>query len=71
MILKPLSRRVLIRKLQRMGFSGPFSGTRHEYMTRGSQKIFIPNPHGTDIGVPLLKRILKEFDITPEEIYKD
>lgn len=36
-------------------------------MMRGDQKIFIPNPHGGDIGTPLLKQILKEFDNGLEE----
>lgn len=36
-------------------------------MMRGDQKIFIPNPHGRDIGTPLLKQILKEFDNGLEE----
>ncbi|MEK7122428.1 MAG: hypothetical protein AAB855_01075 [Patescibacteria group bacterium] len=35
-------------------------------MLRGAQKVFIPNPHGSDIAVPLLKRLLIEFNISEE-----
>lgn len=65
--LSPLSRNDLIRKLKRLGFEGPFVATRHEYMLSGNQKIFIPNPHGRDIGVPLLRRIIKQLNITVDE----
>ncbi len=64
--LVPISRRKLIQKLHNLGFEGPFSATRHEYMLRGAQKVFIPNPHGSDIAVPLLKRLLIEFNISEE-----
>ena len=57
--LNPLSRAALIGKLRRAGFAGPFSATRHQYLERGNQRIFMPNPHGQDIGVPLLKQIIK------------
>ncbi|MBI2484030.1 type II toxin-antitoxin system HicA family toxin [Candidatus Uhrbacteria bacterium] len=56
-----------MQRLRSLGFTGPFTATRHEYMMRGDQKIFIPNPHGGDIGTPLLKQILKEFDNGLEE----
>jgi len=65
--LAAISRNDLIRKLRKLDFEGPFVATRHQYMIRGSQKIFIPNPHGKDIGVPLLRRIIKQIDITVEE----
>lgn len=67
MRLVPISRRKLVQRLRLLGFEGPFSATRHEYMIRGAQKVFIPNPHGADIAVPLLKRLLIEFNITEEE----
>lgn len=65
--LLPLPRRILIKKLRRLGFAGPFSGTRHEYMIRGQEKIFIPNPHGKDIGVPIIKGIVKQIKISDQE----
>ncbi len=61
--LNPVSRNELVRKLKALGFGGPYSATRHQYMEKGAQKVFIPNPHGKDIGVPLLKQIMKQVGI--------
>lgn len=61
--LYPLSRAELIRKLRRLGFSGPLSATRHQYMEKGNHRIFIPNPHGKEIGVPLIKQIIRQVGI--------
>ena len=66
-MLNPVNRRILIKKLRKLGFIGPFSATRHEYMKCGNQKIFIPNPHRKDIGIPLLKRIIKQVGISEKE----
>ena len=63
-MLKPVKRRVLIEKLSILGFEGPFSGGKHEYMEKGTHRIFIPNPHKGDIGTVLLRLILKELGIT-------
>ena len=65
--LKPIDRNKLIKKLRGFGFSGPISATRHQYMERGSEIVFISNTHGRDIGVPLLKQILKQTGIDRSE----
>jgi len=64
--LIPLKRRVLIKKLKKLDFAGPFIATKHEYMIKGKQKIFIPNPHGKDIGLPLIRRIIKQIGISKD-----
>lgn len=61
--LKPISWRNLIRNLRTLGFEGPYSGGRHPYMIRGEIVLTVPNPHAGDIGVELLKRILKQAGI--------
>ena len=61
---KPISRRELIRKLRSIGFLGPYSGGRHEYLERDGFKLFVPNPHGKDIGPVLLSRIILELKIS-------
>jgi hypothetical protein len=33
---KPVKRRVLITMLRRIGFTGPYTGGRHEFMQKGS-----------------------------------
>jgi predicted RNA binding protein YcfA (HicA-like mRNA interferase family) len=69
-MLKPLNRRELARKLKKLNLSGPFSGGRHQYFIKGNRKIFIPNPHRKDIGVKILKRIIKDIEIDEEEFIK-
>jgi len=67
--LLPLPRRILIRKLRKLGFSGPYPATRHEYMERDDEKIFIPNPHGKDIGLPIIKKIIQQLKISNQEFF--
>ena len=65
--LGPTSRRDLIRNLKDLGFDGPYSGGKHQYMVRGQTRLRIPNPHQGDIGRGLLTRILRQAGISREE----
>ena len=56
--LAPIKRRDLIRNLKQLGFDGPYPGGNHQYLKKGAQKVYIPNPHEGDIGAAYLKRIL-------------
>jgi hypothetical protein len=38
----PVSRRVLIRTLHNLGFDGPYSGGKHQFMIRGEFPTLIP-----------------------------
>ncbi len=62
---RPLKRRELIRLLRDHGFEGPFPGARHQFMMKGERKVWIPNPHKGDIGVPLLREIFRQAGIPP------
>jgi len=62
-----LSRKDLIRKFRALGYSGPFSGGKHQFMIRESQKIRIPNPHIGDISPSLVKEILRQANLSSEE----
>jgi predicted RNA binding protein YcfA (HicA-like mRNA interferase family) len=62
--LKPINRRELIRRLRRLGFEGPHSGGKHEYMVKDSLRLALPNPHQGDIGIELLIRILRQAGIS-------
>jgi hypothetical protein len=55
--LTPVSWDDLVRTLAGMDFTGPYRSGKHHFMIRGEFKLTIPNPHGQDIGVPLLKEI--------------
>lgn len=65
--LKPISWRDLVRQLRHFGFEGPYSGGRHPYMVKNDLVLTIPNPHREDIGIELLKRILKQAGISTHE----
>ena len=63
----PISRNDLMRFLREMGFEGPYTGGRHQYMVKGQIKLRIPNPHRRDISRDLLARILRQAEISREE----
>jgi len=64
----PISRRELIRKFRLLGFTGPLTGKRHQFMQKGSLKVRIPNPHKSgDIGEALLREILRQAGVSHEE----
>jgi len=63
----PISRRDLIRYLKMLGFQGPFSGSRHAFMSKGDVSLRIPNPHESDIGREFLARILRQAKVSREE----
>ncbi len=65
--LAPVSRRDLIRRLRRLGFEGPYSGGRHEFMLRETRRLILPNPHRSNIGVDLLARLLRQAGVSREE----
>ena len=64
---KQTTRQELIRKFRALGWAGPVSGGRHSFMKHGTRKVHIPNPHESDIGVSLLKEILRQAGIESEE----
>ena len=59
-----ISRKELIRKFRALGYTGPFSGGKHQFMVKGRQKIRILNPHMNDVGVGLLREILRQAGIS-------
>lgn len=64
---RPVKRRELIAALRKAGFSGPYSGGRHEFMQRGDRVLAIPNPHRGDISVQLLSIVLRQAGISRRE----
>jgi predicted RNA binding protein YcfA (HicA-like mRNA interferase family) len=63
----PIKRRDLIRYLGQLGFEGPYSGGKHQFMIKGEITLRLPNPHRSDIGKELLARILRQARIDREE----
>jgi predicted RNA binding protein YcfA (HicA-like mRNA interferase family) len=66
-MVSAISRKELIRKFKVLGYSGPFSGGKHQFMIKGNQKIRIPNPHVSDIGMGLVKEILRQAAISSQD----
>jgi len=63
--LAPVSRRILIRRMRRLGFEGPRPGGSHDYMIKEDHlKVWIPNPHGGMIDVGVLARVLKQAGVS-------
>lgn len=63
----PIHRRELIKALRSLGFDGPFSGGKHQLMSRGDISIRIPNPHRGDVGRELLSRLLRQAGVNRDE----
>ena len=62
--LAPVNRKILIRRLRRLGFEGRHGGS-HEYMSKGDRfKVWIPNPHGGVIDVGLPAKVLKQAGVS-------
>jgi predicted RNA binding protein YcfA (HicA-like mRNA interferase family) len=66
-MVSAISRKELIRRFRALGYSGPFSGGKHQFMIKGKQKIRIPNPHAKDISISLVKEILQQAGISSQE----
>ena len=63
----PIKRSDLIRNLRKLGFEGPYTGGKHQYMVRGEVRVVLPNLHQGDISRDLLARILRQAGISREE----
>ncbi len=67
----PCKRREFIRRLRKLGFEGPVSGTRHQFMVYQQYRLAIPS--NAEYSVPQLRFMLQEVariigrEITVEE----
>ena len=67
--LSPLKANAIVRKLRRLGFDGPFPGGKHQRMVHPDtgQVIPIPIHKGKDVGIGLIRELIRELGITREE----
>ena len=67
--LSPLKAQQVIRKLRKLGFVGPVPGGRHNRMfhPQTGKIVPIPSHRGKDISVGLIRAMLHELGIEPEE----
>ncbi len=56
----PCKRREFIRRLRVLGFEGPFSGTRHQFLTYQQHRLTIPS--NEEYSVPQLRMLLREVE---------
>jgi hypothetical protein len=49
-----------VRRLRGLGFDGPFSGTRHQFMVFGTHRLAIPS--NAEYSVPQLRMLLHEAE---------
>lgn len=63
----PIKRKDLVGYLRQIGFEGPYSGGKHQFMIKGDIILRIPNPHQGDIGRELLGRILQQAGISKDD----
>ena len=58
--LTPCKRKDFIKKLRKLGFESPKSGTRHQFMVYQQYRLTIPS--NTEYSVPQLKMMIREVE---------
>ncbi len=56
----PCRRRDFVRRLRVLGFDGPFSGTRHQFMVYQERRLAIPS--NAEYSIPELRMMLHEVE---------
>lgn len=57
---KPCKRRRFVRRLRALGFEGPYSGTRHQFLVWGQHRLAIPS--NAEYSVPQLRMMIREAE---------
>lgn len=57
---QPCKRRVFIKRLRKLGFDGPYSGTRHHFMIFKNYRLSIPS--NAEYSVPQLRMMINEIE---------
>ena len=57
---KPCKRRDFIRKLRKLGFKGPYSGTRHQFIVFENHRLAIPS--NAEYSMPQLRIMIREVE---------
>lgn len=66
----PCKRRDFIVRLRSIGFDGPFSGTRHQFLVYDQRRLTVPS--NAEYSVPQLQMLLREVaEIIGREISAD
>ena len=69
--MNPCKRRIFIKRLKKIGFIGPYTGTKHEFMTYKNHRIAIPsNKEYSSAQIMFMLREIRgiiDIDITNDE----
>ncbi len=57
---QPCKRREFIKRLRKLGFEGPYTGTRHQFMVYREYRLTIPS--NTEYSVPQLRMMINEVE---------
>ena len=57
---KPCKRRDFIKKLRKLGFKGPYSGTRHQFIVFENHRLAIPS--NAEYSMPQLRMMIREVE---------
>ena len=57
---QPCKRREFIKRLRKLNFDGPYSGTRHQFMVYKNYRLSIPS--NTEFSVPQLRMMVNEVE---------
>lgn len=57
---RPLKGREFIRKLRALGFRGPFSGTRHQFMVLSQHRQ--TNPSNSEFSIPQVRMLVRQVE---------
>lgn len=67
---QPCKRRDFITRLRLIGFDGPYSGTRHQFMVYDQRWLTVPS--NAEYSVPQLRMLLREVaEIIGRDIFVD
>lgn len=65
--LGSIKRVSLIARMKKLGFHGPFSGGKDQFLLRGTTRVVLPNPHAGEIETSLLARVLQQAGISRDD----
>ncbi len=57
---KPCKRRDFIKRLRKLGFDGPYSGTRHQFLVFENNRLTIPS--NAEYSMPQLRMMIREAE---------
>lgn len=57
---KPCKRRLFIKRLRKLSFEGPYSGSRHHFMVFEGHRLTVPS--NAEFSVPQLRMMIQEAE---------